>query len=161
LVIKRRHKRFIKQLDTQFVSNNVTFRGFSSDFSLNGLFIKTAYPLTPDSVVDIVIHLPDGSSSKIRGRVCRVSEITEKAAKEKKAINKKIKELNEMEKQDLGGKALERIATERKALKRSLVVIKTRAKRAAETKEGMGMEIIDRDANYLHLIRSLLTRQLT
>ncbi len=54
--------------------NNITYRGISRDFSLNGLFIRTKYPMAPGTIVDITIHLPDGLTSKLKGKVRRTSK---------------------------------------------------------------------------------------
>ena len=95
----------------EFTTGGLTLRGISSDFSLEGLFIRTNYPYIPGTIFDIVIHIPDGSVSKIKGKAVR-------------------------------------------ALKTPTgMVIGTPIK---SLKNGMGIEIIERDANYLHLIRSLL-----
>ena len=108
---KRRQKRFIKRCEIEFISGGVTYRGISSNFSLNGLFIRTSYPFAAGTIFDIVIHLPDGSNSKVKVRVAR-------------AVRTEI------------GKMM-----------------------GASTKvfkNGMGVEIVEKDANYLHFIRSLL-----
>lgn len=61
--------------------------------------MKTNHPPAPDAVFPVVIHLPDGSTSKVKARVRRIATGT-------------------------FGK-------------------------------GTGVELIERDANYLHFIRSL------
>jgi hypothetical protein len=107
---KRQHKRFIKRCNVEFVANDITYRGISSNFSLKGFFIRTNYPSTPDTILHIVIHLPDGSISKVTGKVIW-------------------------------------------ALKTSIgSVIGTPIK---TLKNGMGIEIIEKDTNYLHLIKLL------
>lgn len=108
---KRQQKRFISRCETEFVVNDVTYRGIASDFSLQGLFIRTTHPATPDTIVDITIYLPDGLTSNLTGKVRRAM---------KPSIGRVI-------------------GTPVKALK-----------------HGMGVEIIKKDANYLHFIRSLL-----
>jgi hypothetical protein len=95
----------------EFTSDGLTLRGISSDFSLKGLFIRTNHPYVPGTIFDIVIHIPDGSVSKIKGKAVR-------------------------------------------ALKTPTgLVLGTPTK---SLKNGMGIEIIEKDANYLHLIRSLI-----
>jgi len=66
---RRRNRRFIKRCETEFVSNNITYRGISSNFSPDGLFIRTSYPFASDTLLDIVIHLPDGLITRVKGRV--------------------------------------------------------------------------------------------
>ena len=69
---KRQRKRLKKTCEVEFSSNEKTYRGTSDNFSINGLFIGTADLLVPNSVIFIIVHLPDGSVSKLRGRVRRV-----------------------------------------------------------------------------------------
>jgi hypothetical protein len=154
---KRKQKRFPKQCATQCISKNVTFKGISSDFSISGLFLQTNHPLKNNEVVDIIIHLPDGSLSKIKGRVTRSSKEPRNTDREKNIIRKKIRKLEqEMDKQDLAGKARERIEIEINALKRALVIQNSLDMREQNTREGMGIEILEKDASYLHLIRGCL-----
>ncbi len=68
---KRQQQRFVKRCEIKFSSNNRTHRGISSNFSLNGLFIKTERPLIRDTLLDIVVYLPDGSTSLLKGKVAR------------------------------------------------------------------------------------------
>jgi len=113
----RKHKRFIKRCDLEFALNGQTYRGISKDFSLDGLFIMTDDTLSPDSIIDIVVHLPNGLTSRLRGKVRRVLKTTNKGT-----------------------------------------LITT-------FKNGMGVEIIEKDTNYscfvssyyLHYTRSLLS----
>ncbi len=67
----RKHKRIIKRLETECSAAGVDFRGISSDLSENGLFVRTSKPFSPDTAVDLTIHLPDSSLSKVRGIVRR------------------------------------------------------------------------------------------
>ena len=67
---RRQQKRCIKRCETEFTANDITNRGITSNLSLNGLFITTNRPFPPDTILDIVIHLPNGSS-KLKGRVIR------------------------------------------------------------------------------------------
>ena len=69
---KRQRKRLKKTCEVEFCSNDKTYRGISDNFSINGLFIGTADLLAPNSVIFIIVYLPDGSVSKLRGRVRRV-----------------------------------------------------------------------------------------
>lgn len=108
---KRKQKRYIKRCEVEFVSDGMTYRGISSDFSLGGLFIRTSFPLAPDVVLDITVHLPDGTTSKLKVKVVR-------------------------------------------AWRTAIGRVMGTPVRAA--KNGMGVEILEKDANYLHFIRSLL-----
>lgn len=108
---KRQRKRYQKSLEVEFCTNDRTYRGVSDNFSISGLFIKTDNRLALESVVSIKVHLPDGSISKLEGRVRRVQ------------------------------KAPYAIVTESK---------KT-------FKDGMGIEIIEKDSNYIKFFMSLLS----
>jgi hypothetical protein len=68
---KRQHRRLIRRCEIDFSYDNLTFKGISSNFSVGGLFIRTKNPLSPDTVFDMVIHLPDASLSKLKGSVAR------------------------------------------------------------------------------------------
>jgi hypothetical protein len=108
---KRRFKRFTRRCETEFTSRGVTNRGIASDFSINGLFIRTNHPFAAETLIDIMVHLPDGNVSSLQGKV-------------KRSMKNSI------------GKVLG-------------VPMK-------EQKNGMGVELINKDATYLHFIRSLI-----
>ena len=69
---QRQRKRLKKSCQIDFCTNNETHRGVSDNFSIDGLFIKTDNLLAPQSVVSITVHLPDGSTSNLKGMVRRV-----------------------------------------------------------------------------------------
>lgn len=108
---KRQFRRFTRRCEAEFTAGDVTSRGIASDFSLNGLFLKTNYPVTADTLIEITVHLPDGATAKLKGKVKRSM---------KTAIGKVM---------GMPVKSL---------------------------KNGMGVQLIERDAAYLHFIRSLL-----
>ncbi|MDA8240735.1 MAG: PilZ domain-containing protein [Nitrospiraceae bacterium] len=66
---KRRHKRIIKRLDTEFSSEGSSFRGTSSNLSEGGLFLRTTKPLPTNTQVDVCIHLPENIVSRLKGTV--------------------------------------------------------------------------------------------
>ncbi len=68
---KRKQDRFVRRLETEFSGEGKNYRGISSDLSRSGLFIRTNHAFAPGTVIDIVIHLPDGNSSKLKGTVRR------------------------------------------------------------------------------------------
>jgi hypothetical protein len=68
---KRRYKRYIRRLETEFTIGGSTFRGISSDLSEKGLFIRTGKGFVPGSILDIVIYLPNGEKAKVKGIVRR------------------------------------------------------------------------------------------
>jgi hypothetical protein len=108
---KRRFRRFTRRCETEFTAQGVSNRGIASDFSINGLFIRTNHPFAVDNIIDIMVHLPDGSVSSLQGKVKRSM------------------------KNSLG----------------RVMGIPTK-----EHKNGMGIDLTKRDANYLHFIRSLI-----
>ncbi len=108
---RRKQKRYIKRCEVEFVVGGITYRGISSDFSLDGLFIRSNFPASPDAVLHVTIHLPGGAVSKLKVKVVRAWRT---------AIGK---------------------------------VMGTPVMAA---KNGMGVTILEKDANYLHFIRSLL-----
>ncbi len=97
---KRQCHRFTKRLEVTFTSEGSRFRGISSDLSAGGLFIRTQHGLTPGSLVDIDVYLPDDKIGHLKGIVKRT-------------------------------------------IKTALSVIKN----------GMGVELIERDQNYLEFLR--------
>lgn len=66
---KRRHKRIIKRLNTEFSSEGSSFRGTSSNLSESGFFLRTIKPLSPGTQVDVRIQLPDNVVSRLKGTV--------------------------------------------------------------------------------------------
>jgi len=73
---KRRHSRFIRRLETEFSAEGKNYRAISSDFSCNGLFIRTNHAFPPGTILSIRVHLPDGTPSDLKGRVQRALKTT-------------------------------------------------------------------------------------
>ena len=73
---QRQRKRLKKSCQIDFCANNETYIGVSDNFSIDGLFIKTDNLLPLQSVVSIIVHLPDGSTSKLKGMVRRVHKVS-------------------------------------------------------------------------------------
>lgn len=67
---KRRHGRFVRRLETEFSAEGKNYRGISSDLSRSGLFIRTNHAFSIGTLLDILIHLPDGTS-QLKGAVRR------------------------------------------------------------------------------------------
>ncbi len=76
----KRRRRIQKNLKVEFCGPNGTCMGVSENFSINGLSIMTDNILALQSVVSITVHLPDGSISKLIGRVRRFLEISNDTA---------------------------------------------------------------------------------
>jgi Tfp pilus assembly protein PilZ len=70
-LIKRKHDRFVRRLETEFSAEGKNYRGISSDLSRSGLFIRTNHAFPTGTLVDILIHLPDGTSTRLKGNVRR------------------------------------------------------------------------------------------
>ena len=64
---KRQHKRYTSRCEIEFSMNGTTYRGISSNLSQNGLFIRTRKPFTADTIIDLMVHFPNGSTSKLKG----------------------------------------------------------------------------------------------
>jgi hypothetical protein len=72
---KRRHKRYVRRLETEFSAEGKSYRGLSSDFSVTGIFIRTNHAFEPGTKMEMLVHLPDGSDTKLRGTVKRAMKI--------------------------------------------------------------------------------------
>ncbi|NIM04204.1 MAG: hypothetical protein GTN65_00970, partial [Armatimonadetes bacterium] len=68
---KRKEERYIKRLGCDFTGAGKTHKGFVSDLSVNGLFIRTRRSFREGSDVDIKLYLPDDSTSNVSGVVRR------------------------------------------------------------------------------------------
>lgn len=66
---QRRHKRVVKRLETEFSAGGSDSRGISSDVSASGLFVRTSKPFTPETLLELTLHLPGNTVSKLKGRV--------------------------------------------------------------------------------------------
>jgi len=71
---KRRLRRFYHRCRITFTFDGVTCRGLSSNFSLEGLFIRTNTLVPPGTLLDITIHYPNDFTSHIQGKVIRASK---------------------------------------------------------------------------------------
>jgi hypothetical protein len=109
---RRRQERFVKRCTIEFSSDGQTYTGICRNLSLNGLFIKTRKPLESEKIIAIILHLPDGSTSKLTGRVTR-------------------------------------------AIRETYGLILERA--VIPSKDGMGIQVIEKDANYIKFLESLIT----
>jgi len=68
---KRKFKRYLRPCEAEFVVNNIIYSGIASDFSLNGLFMKTVNLFPPSTVLDLTLYLPDGTAAILKGKVQR------------------------------------------------------------------------------------------
>ncbi|MDA8168275.1 MAG: PilZ domain-containing protein [Nitrospiraceae bacterium] len=67
---KRRSSRYKKKLKVDYRKDALAGSGTSRNISEEGLFINTNDDgCSPGSVIDITIHLPDGSTSRLKGVV--------------------------------------------------------------------------------------------
>ena len=68
---RRLCQRFTKRLEVTFTSAGSKYRGISSDLSGGGLFIRTQNGLTPGTIIDIEVFLPDDKRGHLKGIVRR------------------------------------------------------------------------------------------
>ena len=66
---RRQYRRFIRRLEVEFSSRDRQYRGISSNFSLGGLFVRTNHPFAPGTIVDLTVHLPNGTAAALKGQV--------------------------------------------------------------------------------------------
>lgn len=69
--IKRSAERFIKRMEVEFSAGDKTYKGFVSNISATGLFIRTSHSYREGLNIDIRIFLPDGRTSVVKGVVRR------------------------------------------------------------------------------------------
>ena len=104
---KRRAERYKGRFKIEYALGDQTYRGISSDLSLNGIFIRTRNPLEMGTLITIVLHLPGGLTATLKGKVARVLVMHDGTS-------------------------------------------------AVSIRNGMGIEIIEKDYNYLRTVMSLL-----
>lgn len=68
---KRGQKRYVKRFNVEFTDGKVSFPGISSDFSIEGFFVRTTHPMPVDSILDFRIHVSEDNIVKVRGHVVR------------------------------------------------------------------------------------------
>jgi len=68
---KRRLRRFSHRCRIAFTIDGVTYRGLSSNFSLDGLFVRTRNTFPPETLLDITIYFPNELTSHLQGKVIR------------------------------------------------------------------------------------------
>jgi hypothetical protein len=68
---KRQSTRFENRCEVEFRAEGIIHRGICLDLSLNGLFIETDFRFSPTTMLDMLLHLPDGTISKLKGKVVR------------------------------------------------------------------------------------------
>ena len=113
---RRRQKRFAKRCTVDFTWEGQSYLGLCRNFSLDGLFIKTRKPLSLKKIIELIVHLPDGSSSKVTGRVTRATREPHSVILERAGI---------------------------------------------PSKDGMAIQLIEKDANYLNFMKSLVNQALS
>ena len=113
---RRRQKRFVKRCTIEFTLDGQTYRGICRNLSLDGLFIKTRRSFALEKTIKIILHLPDGSTSTLTGRVTR-------------------------------------------AIREPYSLILERA--GIPSKDGMGIQLTEKDTNYLKFVESLTRRAAT
>lgn len=71
---KRQFKRFERRCEIEFAANGILYTGTTDDLSLNGLFIRTDLKFELYTTLEMVIHLSDGKTSRLKGRVMRITK---------------------------------------------------------------------------------------
>ena len=71
MTTRRRDKRIVRRLEVEFSAGGVTHRGITSNLSRRGMFVRTNHALSPGSAISLLIYLPDGKTSSVRGLVRR------------------------------------------------------------------------------------------
>ncbi len=66
---KRKYPRFIKRLTAKFLLDNNSITGISSNISENGIFIRTSRAWAVNTLVDVLLFMPDNRISMLRGVV--------------------------------------------------------------------------------------------
>ncbi len=74
--VRRKHERFVRRLESEFIGQGKNYRAISSDFSRYGLFIRTNHAFVPGTELNIIIHLPNGTDCKLKGLVRRAMKTT-------------------------------------------------------------------------------------
>ena len=67
----QRFPRYMKRLEVNFSSGNLSYKGILSNISENGIFIRTNRGFAPGTTVDIEVMMPDESISHLKGIVKR------------------------------------------------------------------------------------------
>ena len=71
---KRYYKRFERECVIKFAANGTLYRGTTRDLSLSGLFIRTEHTFELSTMLTLVIHLTNGKTSQLKGKVMRTTE---------------------------------------------------------------------------------------
>ncbi len=66
---KRRYRRYTRRIEVEFMVDDLTYKGISSDLSERGIFIRTRRPPAPGVEIGIRVFLPNGKVAKLRGVV--------------------------------------------------------------------------------------------
>jgi hypothetical protein len=71
---RRKLERHNYRAKISFTVDGLTYRGLSSNFSLNGLLIGTHHQFSPGTLLEIVIHFRNDLTSRLKGKVVRASK---------------------------------------------------------------------------------------
>ncbi len=71
MIEKRASERFTKEVSVTFYSGKDHYSGISSNFSVSGLFIKTAEPLKPGTPLKITLEISKKEKIYLEGIVIR------------------------------------------------------------------------------------------
>ena len=107
---RRSQQRFQKRCAVDFTADGEKYTGICRNLSLDGLFIKTRKPLSLAKIVEMILHLPDGTVARLTGFVARATREPHSRILEQAGIL---------------------------------------------SKDGMGIRLVEKDANYLNFVTSL------
>lgn len=71
---KRRLRRFSHRCRVAFTADGMTYRGLSSNFSLDGLFLRAKNTFPPGTLLDITLYFPNDLASRLQATVIRESQ---------------------------------------------------------------------------------------
>ncbi len=66
---KRKHERFRKRLTLKFGDGDVGRIGFTEDISDTGIFIRSATPMAPNTILTVEINALNNDFIRLKGRI--------------------------------------------------------------------------------------------
>ncbi len=69
---KRRSKRKTKRLEIKFITSDYGLTGITSNFSKEGLFLRTQKGLPPGTILILELYLHSGEAIRLSGKVVRM-----------------------------------------------------------------------------------------
>ena len=79
---ERKHARYKKDVDVDYKKEAETGHGVSKNISRGGVFVHSDKSFLPSTKINLMLYLPDGTTSSLRGVVRHSSASLEKAGSE-------------------------------------------------------------------------------